>query len=301
MRNGQPVTEDHVSGRSDIDLRSTLDLVELINDEDARVSIAVRSASQTLAAAIDGIVERLERGGRLVYIGAGSSGRLALVDAVECGPTFGVPPEQVIALVAGGATALAVAQEAAEDDDAAGAADRRGGRCRGARCRRPAVRERRYPLRGRRCASCTRGRRAHCRRRLRPRVRAGPARRPRGRRRRRARGDRGLDEDEGRHGAEARAEHDLDRVDGADRQDLRQPDGRRRREQRKASQPRSQRRRDRHRCGRGGGRRCARVVGRRCEGRDRFAALRPRRGGRTDEARCGRRRREAGPRAGRSQ
>jgi len=123
MRNGQPVTEDHVSGRSDIDLRSTHDLVELINDEDALVSIAVRNASGPLAVAIDGIVERLERGGRLVYIGAGSSGRLALVDAAECGPTFGVPPEQVIALIAGGASALAVAQEAAEDDGGAGAAD----------------------------------------------------------------------------------------------------------------------------------------------------------------------------------
>jgi N-acetylmuramic acid 6-phosphate etherase len=123
MRNGQPVTEDHVSGRSDIDLRSTHDLVELINDEDALVSVAVRNASRPLAVAIDGIVERLERGGRLVYVGAGSSGRLALVDAAECGPTFGVPPEQVIALIAGGATALAVAQEAAEDDDAAGAGD----------------------------------------------------------------------------------------------------------------------------------------------------------------------------------
>jgi N-acetylmuramic acid 6-phosphate etherase len=123
MRNGQPVTEDHVAGRSDIDLRSTLDLVELINDEDARVSIAVRDASRALAVAIDGIVERLERGGRLVYVGAGSSGRLALVDAAECGPTFGVPPGQVIALVAGGANALAVAQEAAEDDIAAGADD----------------------------------------------------------------------------------------------------------------------------------------------------------------------------------
>jgi len=123
MRNGQPVTEGHVSGRSDIDLRSTLDLVELINDEDTRVPIAVRSASGPLTAAIDGIVERLRKGGRLVYVGAGSSGRLALVDAAECGPTFGVPPEQVIALVAGGAMALAVAQEAAEDDAEAGEHD----------------------------------------------------------------------------------------------------------------------------------------------------------------------------------
>jgi N-acetylmuramic acid 6-phosphate etherase len=73
--------------------------------------------------AIDAIVERLERGGRLVYVGAGSSGRLAAVDAAECGPTFGVSPTQVIAVVAGGAEALAVAQEAAEDDFGAGGAD----------------------------------------------------------------------------------------------------------------------------------------------------------------------------------
>jgi N-acetylmuramic acid 6-phosphate etherase len=123
MRNGQPVTEDHVSGRSDLDLRSTLDLVELINDEDAGVPAAVRNAARPLAAAIDAIAERLARGGRLIYVGAGSSGRLAAVDAAECGPTFGVPPEQVVVLVAGGVTALAVAQEAAEDDDVAGARD----------------------------------------------------------------------------------------------------------------------------------------------------------------------------------
>jgi len=123
MRNSHPVTEGHVSGRSDIDLRSTVDLVELINDEDRTVPDAVRSAAQSLAAAIDAIVERLERGGRLIYVGAGSSGRLALVDAAECGPTFGIPAGQVIALVAGGPTALAVAQEAAEDDEAAGVRD----------------------------------------------------------------------------------------------------------------------------------------------------------------------------------
>ena len=67
--------------------------------------------------------ERLARGGRLIYVGAGSSGRLAAVDAAECGPTFGVPPEQVVVLVAGGVAALAVAQEAAEDDEVAGARD----------------------------------------------------------------------------------------------------------------------------------------------------------------------------------
>jgi N-acetylmuramic acid 6-phosphate etherase len=116
-----PVTERHVADRADLDLRSTLDLVELINDEDAKVAAAVRGASPSIAAAIDAIVARLERGGRLVYVGAGSSGRLALVDAAECGPTFGVQPDQVVALVAGGPAALAVAQEAAEDDAGAGA------------------------------------------------------------------------------------------------------------------------------------------------------------------------------------
>jgi N-acetylmuramic acid 6-phosphate etherase len=123
MRNGQPVTEDHVSGRADLDLRSTLDLVELINDEDAGVPAAVRNAARPLAAAIDAIAERLARGGRLIYVGAGSSGRLAAVDAAECGPTFGVTPEQVVVIVAGGVAALAVAQEAAEDDEVAGTRD----------------------------------------------------------------------------------------------------------------------------------------------------------------------------------
>ena len=123
MRTGSPVTEDHVADRSDLDLRPTLDLIHLINDEDAVVAGAVRRSADALAAAIDAIVPRLEAGGRLIYVGAGSSGRLAAVDAAECGPTFGIPPEQVIAIVAGGTTALAVAQEAAEDDDAAGARD----------------------------------------------------------------------------------------------------------------------------------------------------------------------------------
>jgi len=117
------VTERSTSAYADLDLRTTRELVEVINDEDARVAPAVRRAAPELAAAIDAIGERLARGGRLVYVGAGSSGRLALVDAAECGPTFGVPPTQVIAIVAGGGAALAVAQEAAEDDAEGGAAD----------------------------------------------------------------------------------------------------------------------------------------------------------------------------------
>jgi N-acetylmuramic acid 6-phosphate etherase len=119
----EPVTEVAAEGHEDLDLRSTQELVELINEEDATVPAAVRHAGSSLAAAIDAIVERLERGGRLVYVGAGSSGRLALVDAAECGPTFGVAPGQVIAVIAGGTDAVAVAQEAAEDDHDAGSAD----------------------------------------------------------------------------------------------------------------------------------------------------------------------------------
>jgi N-acetylmuramic acid 6-phosphate etherase len=119
----EPVTEAATEAHADLDLRSTQELVELINEEDATVPAAVRGAASSLAAAIDAIVERLERGGRLIYVGAGSSGRLALVDAAECGPTFGVPPGQVLAVIAGGPDAVAVAQEAAEDDSGAGSAD----------------------------------------------------------------------------------------------------------------------------------------------------------------------------------
>jgi N-acetylmuramic acid 6-phosphate etherase len=119
----EPVTEVAAERHADLDLRSTQELVELLNDEDATVAAAVRTSAPALAAAIDAIVERLEHGGRLVYVGAGSSGRLAAVDAAECGPTFGVPPGRVVAVMAGGADALAVAQEAAEDDDEAGRAD----------------------------------------------------------------------------------------------------------------------------------------------------------------------------------
>lgn len=114
MNPGRPVTEERSPGQADIDLRSTLELVELINDEDARVAPAVREAATELSAAIDAIVSRLQEGGRLVYVGAGTSGRLALADAAECVPTFGLDADRVLALV--------VTEEADEDDEAAGAA-----------------------------------------------------------------------------------------------------------------------------------------------------------------------------------
>jgi N-acetylmuramic acid 6-phosphate etherase len=93
---------------ADLDLRPTRDLVRLLNEEDATVAAAVAEAGDALADAIDAIAERLARGGRLVYAGAGTSGLLAALDASECGPTFGSPREEVSAVVAD--------DEAAEDD-----------------------------------------------------------------------------------------------------------------------------------------------------------------------------------------
>lgn len=115
-------TEAWREDAADLDLRPTAELVALMSAEDASVPPLVAAAGASIAAAIDAVSERLLAGGRLVYVGAGTSGRLALVDAVECESTFGVEPGRVVALVAGGATATATAQEAAEDDRDAGAA-----------------------------------------------------------------------------------------------------------------------------------------------------------------------------------
>ena len=110
----ESVTEGRVDQHADLDLRSTRDLVDLMNSEDATVAAAVRKVAGPLTAAIEAIVDRLERGGRLVYVGAGTSGRLAAMDAAECQPTFGLRPGIVVS--------IAVIEEAAEDDFDAGAA-----------------------------------------------------------------------------------------------------------------------------------------------------------------------------------
>jgi N-acetylmuramic acid 6-phosphate etherase len=106
------------AARPDYDERSTLELVELMNAEDAAVPLAVGAAAGEIAAAVDAIVERLAAGGRLVYLGAGSSGRIAALDADECEATFST--SQVVALVAGSALGSAEEREAAEDDADAG-------------------------------------------------------------------------------------------------------------------------------------------------------------------------------------
>ena len=104
-----------------IDIVPTLEMVRLMNQEDARVAAAVAVELSSIARAIDAISERMQRGGRLVYIGAGTSGRLGVLDASECPPTFNTPPELVVALLAGGDHANRQAVEGAEDDAAMGA------------------------------------------------------------------------------------------------------------------------------------------------------------------------------------
>ena len=115
-------TEARDHDAPDLDLQSTLELVRRMNAEDAGVPAAVARSEGAIAAAIDAVAERLAGGGRLVYLGAGTSGRLALVDATECESTFAVPPGRVVALIAGGPDAAATAQEEAEDDREAGSA-----------------------------------------------------------------------------------------------------------------------------------------------------------------------------------
>lgn len=109
------LTEQINPNTQNIDRLSTLDIVKAINEEDITVAQAVQNALPDIAVAIDGTVERLKRGGRLIYLGAGTSGRLGMLDAVECVPTFGISPELVRALIAGGEAAFSQAIEGAED------------------------------------------------------------------------------------------------------------------------------------------------------------------------------------------
>ena len=116
-------TESANPASVDLDVLSTLELVGLINREDATIASAVASQARAIAEAIDRVSERLARGGRLFYIGAGTSGRLGVLDASECPPTFNADPEQVQGLIAGGDSALRLSVEGAEDSAEAGARD----------------------------------------------------------------------------------------------------------------------------------------------------------------------------------
>lgn len=106
-----------------LDKKSSLGIVRLINSEDARVAQAVRQELPQIARAVDAIVDSLGNGGRLLYVGAGTSGRIAFLDAAECPPTFGTPPSLVQAVIAGGEKAMRQAVEGAEDSARNGARD----------------------------------------------------------------------------------------------------------------------------------------------------------------------------------
>ena len=107
----------------DLDTLDTLELVRLMNLGDQAVPLAVAQHAPQIAQAVDGIVERFRRGGRLIYIGAGTAGRIGVLDASECPPTFGTSPDLVRGLIAGGPGALLTAVENAEDDERAAAAE----------------------------------------------------------------------------------------------------------------------------------------------------------------------------------
>jgi len=118
-----PITTEDVNPATlDIDTLATAQILERISDQDALVAPAVRRELPHIAQAVDLITDRLQRGGRLFYFGAGTSGRLGVLDAAECRPTFNTPPEQVQAFIAGGTRALVSPAEAVEDDEAAGRA-----------------------------------------------------------------------------------------------------------------------------------------------------------------------------------
>ena len=120
---GALLTESRNAATEDLDQLPTLALLRVINDEDAKVAAAVGAQLQPLARAVDAIADRFGRGGRLFYLGAGTSGRLGVVDASECQPTFSVDAELVQGIIAGGDRALRLSSEHSEDSRAEGARD----------------------------------------------------------------------------------------------------------------------------------------------------------------------------------
>lgn len=118
-----PATEQNNSETLQIDQCNTLEILELINRQDQSVPLAVSRELSDIAAAVDGIVGRMRKGGRLIYVGAGTSGRLGVLDASECTPTFGTPPDLVCGIIAGGSRALVEAIEGAEDSEEMGQED----------------------------------------------------------------------------------------------------------------------------------------------------------------------------------
>lgn len=119
----QLATEQRNPASMNIDVATTREILEIINTEDTLVPLAVRRELPYIEQAVDILVEAFRNGGRLFYVGAGTSGRLGMVDASECPPTYGTPPDMVRGIIAGGREAMFTAQEGAEDSEARGAQD----------------------------------------------------------------------------------------------------------------------------------------------------------------------------------
>ncbi|HGM5492456.1 TPA: N-acetylmuramic acid 6-phosphate etherase [Serratia fonticola] len=119
------VTESRNPASLQIDTLPTLDMLAVINSEDKKVPLAVEALLPAIAKLVDLVVEAFANGGRLIYCGAGTSGRLGILDASECPPTYGTPREQVVGLIAGGHTAILQAVENAEDNPQMGEQDLR--------------------------------------------------------------------------------------------------------------------------------------------------------------------------------
>jgi N-acetylmuramic acid 6-phosphate etherase len=117
------LTEQPNAASEDIDARSTGEILRIINSEDRKVADAITPEIPNIAKAVDAIAERIRQGGRLFYIGAGTSGRLGVLDAAECPPTFNVSRDLVQAVIAGGEKAVAQASEVSEDDPESGGRD----------------------------------------------------------------------------------------------------------------------------------------------------------------------------------
>jgi N-acetylmuramic acid 6-phosphate etherase len=114
------VTEQRNPNTMDIDSRPTLEILKLINQEDKKVPFRLEEELPQIAKAVDLIVDSLRNGGRLFYMGAGTSGRLGVLDAAECPPTFGTDPERIQGVIAGGKETLIRSKEGVEDDYKAG-------------------------------------------------------------------------------------------------------------------------------------------------------------------------------------
>jgi len=117
------VSENQNSDTMDIDLVDTVEVVRQINHQDKKVALAVEKIIPEIALAVDAIVSAFNQGGRLIYIGAGTSGRIGVLDAVECVPTFGIDEGMVVGIMAGGKTAMYKAKEGIEDQESEGAKD----------------------------------------------------------------------------------------------------------------------------------------------------------------------------------